>query len=75
MCRKFDEIPKCLLPKINKAGTINPMMIPAVYQGQGARKISIMVSLLSLTDKCKKNHLIIKLKDTHSPLVDISPIP
>lgn len=45
ICRKFDEMPKCLLPKINKVGTINPMIIPAVYQGQGSRKVSNMVFL------------------------------
>jgi hypothetical protein len=33
--RRLAEMPKCLLPKINKAGTISPIKVPAMYQGQG----------------------------------------
>ena len=35
MCRKEDEIPKDLFPINNSAGTVNPIRIPATYQGQG----------------------------------------
>jgi len=42
MWRKLADMPKCLFPNINRVGTISPMMIPAVYQGQGWVIVSIM---------------------------------
>jgi len=35
MCRSEDEIPKCLLPINNSAGTVRPIKAPATYHGQG----------------------------------------
>ena len=35
-------MPKRLLPKINKAGTIKPINGPAIYQGQGCLIHSLM---------------------------------
>jgi hypothetical protein len=40
--RMLEDIPKCLLPKINNAGTIKPMIAPATYQVQGCLKNSII---------------------------------
>jgi hypothetical protein len=40
--RILDEIPKCLLPKINNAGTIKPMILPAAYLVHGCFKNSII---------------------------------
>jgi hypothetical protein len=34
-CLKLEEMPKVLFPKINKAGTIRPMIMPATYHGHG----------------------------------------
>jgi hypothetical protein len=44
-CLNEEEIPKVLFPKINKAGTINPINGPATYQGQGCLINSITVML------------------------------
>jgi hypothetical protein len=41
--RREEEMPKDLLPKINKIGTINPMIGPATYHGQGCLIISMIV--------------------------------
>jgi hypothetical protein len=35
ICLKELEIPKDLLPMINKIGTISPIKGPAIYQGRG----------------------------------------
>lgn len=33
--RRLEDMPKCLLPKINRAGTMRQISAPAMYQGQG----------------------------------------
>jgi hypothetical protein len=43
ICLKLDEIPNVLLPKISRAGTINPIIIPATYQGQGCWVIVVII--------------------------------
>src|SRR5690606_24181984 len=40
--RRLDEMPKCLLPSSNKAGTMSPISGPATYQGQGRINASII---------------------------------
>ena len=35
ICRKDEEMPKVLLPKINNKGTVSPISGPATYHGQG----------------------------------------
>jgi hypothetical protein len=40
--RRLEEIPKCLLPKISRAGIINPINAPATYHGHGCFKKSDM---------------------------------
>ena len=49
--RILDEIPKCLLPKINNAGTIKPMILPAAYQVHGCFKNSIIQLFFKPTSK------------------------
>src|SRR5690606_17861987 len=43
MCLSEEEIPRCLFPSNNKAGTVRPITAPATYHGQGWRIISSMV--------------------------------
>ena len=45
MWRKLDETPNDLLPTNSKAGTVNPINIPATYQGQGCLIISNIIIL------------------------------
>ena len=40
ICFRLDEMPKALLPKISKIGTVNPIKIPAIDQCQGCRMSS-----------------------------------
>jgi hypothetical protein len=47
MCRKEEEIPKDLFPRMSSTGTINPMRGPATYQGQGAVSDSNIYNMLS----------------------------
>jgi len=41
ICRKLEDTPSVLLPRIKRAGTINPIKGPVTYQGQCCRIISI----------------------------------
>lgn len=41
---RLAEIPKCLLPKIKRAGTVMPITMPAAHQGQGWDSSSINCS-------------------------------
>ena len=43
MCRSDELMPKDLFPKINKAGTVNPINGPATYQAQGCLINSIIL--------------------------------
>jgi len=42
ICLSEEEMPKCLFPKSNNAGTVSPINAPATYQGQGFCIISSM---------------------------------
>ena len=42
-CLRLDEMPNVLLPSIRSAGTINPIIIPATYHGQGCWICSIIL--------------------------------
>jgi hypothetical protein len=35
ICLRLEEMPNVLFPTNNKVGTINPIIVPATYQGQG----------------------------------------
>ena len=39
---RLAERPKCLLPKISRAGTIRLMMIPAAHHGQGLKVVPFL---------------------------------
>lgn len=41
-CRRDEEIPNDLLPKIRSKGIINPINGPAMYHGHGFNKSSVM---------------------------------
>jgi hypothetical protein len=44
-CLKLLEMPSLLLPINNSAGTDKPIIGPAMYQGQGCRRKSMIVKV------------------------------
>ena len=45
ICLSEELMPKVLLPKINKRGTVKPINGPDTYHGQGFSKASIIIFL------------------------------
>src|SRR5690554_4166840 len=50
MWRRLDEIPSLLFPMSRSAGTVRPMIGPAMYQGQGFDKNSIALNVGGCSD-------------------------
>ena len=66
-CRREDEMPNDLLPNNNRAGTVNPISGPAIYQGQGC-KMEVIIAQLYIFPNCPRGHLkFCKNKDSDLP--------